>query len=349
MTPRERWQAVLAHRLPDRVPTDYWGTAEITAKLLRHFGLDTEAELWRKLRIDKVHGVGPRYIGPELPAGEDIWGLRRRTVEHAGGAGSYSEVANHPWAVYPSIDELEAGVTWPSADWWDYSTIPAQIEAIGDYPRRGGGSEPFLLYCHLRGMEQGFMDLVLNPELAHHCLERLYDLAYEQTARILESARGEIDLIYVAEDMGSQSGLLFSPGQIEEFFVPGFTRMIALGHDAGAKVFHHSDGAVRQIIPRMIELGIDVLNPIQWRCDGIDRVELKASFGREVVFHGAMDNQETLPFATPEAVAAEVRENIRTLGAGGGYVLAPCHNLQSITPVANAIAMYETAWEEGKY
>jgi uroporphyrinogen decarboxylase len=349
MTPRERWQAVLSHRKPDRIPTDYWGTSEITTKLLHHFGLESTTQLWKTLHIDKVHHVNPVYVGPEPAPGEDMWGIRRRIVRHADGAGTYSEPENHPWAGFDTIDELEATVRWPSADWWDYTTIPDAVEAVGDYPRQGGGSEPFLTYCHLRGMEQAYMDLALNPELAHHCIGKLYDLAYERTNRILEAADGQIDFIYVAEDMGSQSSLLFSPSQIEEFFVPGFKRMIELGHSAGAKVFHHSDGSVRPIIPRMIDLGIDILNPIQWRCAGIDREELKSSFGDRIVFHGAMDNQETLPFATPEEVVDEVRDNIRVLGADGGYVLAPCHNLQSITPVENVIAMYETAWAEGGY
>lgn len=349
MTPRERWQAVLNSRVPDRIPTDYWGTTEITAKLLKHLGLSSPTELWTTLHIDRVHHIDPVYCGPEHPGGEDMWGIRRRNVTHADGAGVYSEPENHPWQNFETVDELEAAVEWPTADWWDYSTITDQIAAARDYPRQGGGSEPFLTYCHLRGMEQAYMDLALNSELAHHCIDKLYDLAYERTTRILEAAGGEIDLIYVAEDMGSQSSLLFSPAQIEEFFVPGFKRMIDLGHSAGAKVFHHSDGSVRSIIPRMIELGIDVLNPIQWRCVGIDRGELKASFGGQVVFHGAMDNQETLPFAKPEAVAAEVRENIELLGRGGGYILAPCHNLQSITPVENVLTMYETVWNEGAY
>lgn len=341
MTPRERWQAVLAQRPTDRVPTDYWGTAEITTKLLRHFGLSSQDELWLRLGIDKVHRVDGRYAGPPLEPGTDVWGLRHKVVVHADGAGSYSEVVNHPWAELESVEELEDAVTWPTADWWDYSSISERLEEIGEYPRQGGGSEPFLTYCNLRGMEQAYADLVLKPELAEHCITRLYDLAYERTSRILEAARGEIDLIYVAEDMGSQSSLLFSPQQIERFFVPGFRRMVELGHSAGAKVFHHSDGAVRPLIPRMVELGIDVLNPVQWRCDGIERAELKASFGDVLVFHGAMDNQYTLPFGTPDEVRAEVAENIDVLGAGGGYVLAPCHNIQSITPVENVIAMYE--------
>ncbi|TFH04591.1 MAG: uroporphyrinogen-III decarboxylase-like protein, partial [Spirochaetales bacterium] len=346
MTPRERWLAVLDHKVPDRIPTDYWGTGEITTKLKAHLGVQTNRELWERLHIDAVHHVSATYIGPPLRASEDVWGVTYRDVSYSDGSGVYAEVATHPLGDLQSIDEIEDRFRWPDPEWWDYSAIPAQIEAIGDYPRRGGGSEPFLTYCSLRGMEQAYMDLIINPDIAHHCINKLYDLAYRQTARILEAGNGEIDMIYVAEDMGSQSSLLFSPHQIQEFFVPGFTRMIELGTSAGARAFHHSDGSVREIIPTMVDLGIAVLNPIQWRCDGVDRAELKATFGDRLVFHGAMDNQETLPFGTVDDVVAEVRDNIRLLGDGGGYVLAPCHNLQSNTPVENIVAMYETAYLE---
>jgi uroporphyrinogen decarboxylase len=124
-------------------------------------------------------------------------------------------------------------------------------------------------------------------------------------------------------------------------------RMIDLAHEAGVTVFHHSDGAIRPIIPDMIEAGIDILNPIQWRSAGIDRAELKREFGDLIVFHGGMDNQYTLARGTVEEVRSEVLDNIRILGEGGGYILAPCHNIQVVSPPENIIAMYETAYEYG--
>ena len=123
--------------------------------------------------------------------------------------------------------------------------------------------------------------------------------------------------------------------------------MIDLAHEAGAYVFHHDDGNVTRILPELVELGIDLLNPIQWRADGMDRDGLKRQFGGRIVFHGAVDNQYTLPFGTVEEVRQEVRDNLRILGEGGGYILAPCHNIQPITPLENILAMYETAYEEG--
>jgi uroporphyrinogen decarboxylase len=113
-------------------------------------------------------------------------------------------------------------------------------------------------------------------------------------------------------------------------------------------VFHHSDGAIREILPDLIEAGIDVLNPIQWRCKGMEREGLKRDFGDRVVFHGGVDNQQTLAFGTVADVRREVMDNLRILGRGGGYILAPCHNIQAISPPENVVAMYETGFEYGQ-
>jgi uroporphyrinogen decarboxylase len=147
--------------------------------------------------------------------------------------------------------------------------------------------------------------------------------------------------------MGSQTGLLFSPKQIRAFLIPRMKRMIDLAHSAGAYVFYHSDGAVRAILPDMIAAGIDILNPIQWRCTGMERAPLKRDFGAQVVMHGGVDNQYTLAFGSPAEVEAEVIENLATLGAGGGYIIAPCHNIQPVTPPENTVALYETGFRAG--
>ncbi len=345
MTPRERWLAVLRRQKPDRVPMDYWGTEETTTLLKKYLGCRTKHQALAKLHIDFVVKAEPRYVGPKLPPSTDVFGCRYRIVDY--GAGAYRECISHPLARFRSVEEIAAGYEWPSPDWWDYSQIAKDVRRYADYPIRGGGSEPFLTYKKLRGDEQAFIDLVENPEIAHYCLGKLFDLAYEDTIRIYEQIPGQVMLTYVAEDMGGQSDLLFSPAHIREFLLPGMKRMIDLAHQAGAFVFHHNDGNCRRIIPDMVEAGIDILNPIQWRSTGMDREELKREFGDRLVFHGGMDNQQTLPFGNPEQVRQEVIENLRTLGRGGGYILAPCHNIQPITPIENILAMYEAGYELG--
>jgi uroporphyrinogen decarboxylase len=345
MTPRERWLAVLRRETPDRLPMDYWTTPEAHENLMRHLGVSDDRALFERLRIDRPFTVSPRYVGPPISDDQDVYGITYRDVDY--GTGAYREVVRNPLAQFTSAEEIEANYRWPDPDWWDYSDLPQQIVGFEQYPLRGGGSEPFLTYKSLRGQEQAFMDLALNPDIVHYCLDKLFDMAYKNTQRIYETLPGQIMITYVAEDMGSQESLLFSPRQIREFLIPRMKRVMDLAHQAGAYVFYHSDGAVRAILPDMIAAGIDVLNPIQWRCKGMEREALKRDFGSQVIFHGGVDNQYTLAFGSVEEVRQEVIENIRLLGAGGGYILAPCHNIQPVSPPENIVTMYETGLEHG--
>jgi uroporphyrinogen decarboxylase len=346
MTPRERYLSVLERKQPDRVPLEWRATNEVSEKLMRHFGCSM-TEVFDRLHIDRVIDLGPVYVGPSIEPGHDMYGCLHRHIDY--GTGTYDEVVSHPLAQYASVEEIEAEYTWPTADWFDFSGIPAQVVGKEMYPIRGGGSEPFLTYKDLRGMEQAYVDLVESPELVHYILDKLFGLRYESTRRLYEQLPyGTVHITYVAEDLGSQESLLMSPAAIREFLLPRMARMMDLAHQAGAYVFFHSDGAVRPILPMFIEAGIDVLDPVQWRCKGMEREDLKRDFGEDLVFHGAMDNQYTLAFGSVEEVRAEVIENIDILGAGGGYILGPCHNIQPVSPVENVIAMYETGHDYGR-
>jgi len=346
MTSRERWLALFRRQRPDRVPTDYWATPEFTRQLMRHLGCRTRRQMLDRLGVDYEVRLLPRYAGPRLPRMSDEFGRRFRTVVH--GSGAYRECVHFPLAGFKSVAGIEKSYVWPTADWWDFSVIPGQVRTNETHPIRGGGSEPFLIYKELRGMEQAFVDLVENPEIVHYCLGKLFDLAYDSALRIYEAVPGRVDISYVAEDMGGQTDLMISVKHIREFLLPGMKRMIDLAHQAGAYVFHHNDGSCWRIVPDMIDLGIDLLNPLQWRCPGMARERLKRDFGSRVVLHGGMDNQFTLPFGTVEEVRREVEDNLRILGENGGYILAPCHNIQALTPVENVLAMYDAARELGR-
>ena len=345
MTPKERWLAVLKRQKPDRIPMDYWATAEAHNKLKKYLGCEEDGALFERLHIDRPITVGAKYVGPPVPEGSNIFGCRFKNVDY--GTGVYNECIYNPLAQYKTLDEIKKNYKWPSPDWYDYSKIPKQIAGKKDYPIRGGGSEPFLIYKELRGQEQAFMDLALNPDIVHFCLDKLFELAYQNTLRIYEQIPGKVIITYVAEDLGGQEDLMYSPSHIREFFIPRMKKMMDLAHQAGALVFHHSDGAIQKIIPDMIEAGIDVLNPIQWRCKGMEREALKRDFGNKLIFHGGVDNQYTLAFGSVEEVRKEVMDNIRILGKGGGYILAPCHNIQAVSPPENIVAMYETGYENG--
>jgi len=345
MTPRERWMAVLGRQEPDRVPMDYWGTPEVDQMLIRHFRCGDLWQVIKRLHIDRPIDLVPEYVGPPRPPGANEFGILYRKVDH--GTGLYDEAVFHPLAKFQSIAEVEAGYVWPKPDWYDYSRLGSLVAGKEEYPLEGPVSEPFYLYKDLRGMEQSFVDLVENPEFVHYCLEKIFAHEYQRILRTFEALPRRITYVFVAEDLGAQGDLMYSLRHIREYFLPRMKRMMKLVHDGGAMVMTHSDGAIRRVIPDLIAIGMDVLNPVQWRCAGMDRADLKRDFGGQVIFHGGVDNQQTLPFGSAEDVRQEVRDNLRILGAGGGYILAPCHNIQGITPIENILAMYETGYQEG--
>lgn len=240
---------------------DYWATPEATQKMMAFLQVDDYWEMCERLHIDAVITVGPEYIGPKPKDGYDYFGRGYRRVDY--GTGIYEEVVDHPLATFHTVEEVEANYTWPTPNWFDYSVIPGQLKGKEQYPVRGGGSEPFYEYTQLRGMERAYLDMVENPEFLHYCLGKIVDFNYENTRRIFEQIPGQVTVTYVAEDLGSQENLLFSPKSIREFFIPGTRRMIELAHEAGVYIITHSDGAIRKIIPDLIEIGTDVLNPIQ--------------------------------------------------------------------------------------
>lgn len=345
MTSRERWLAVLENRKPDRVPMDYWATSEVTERLMQHLGCKRFISIYEKLNIDGLVNAKPKYVGPLIAENSDIYGCYYRNIKY--GTGIYSECIYHPLAEYKSITEIERSYKWPTSEMFDYSVIPEKLNGFEDYPVKGGGSEPFLIYKNLRGMKQAYLDLHMHPDIVNYCLDKLFEFCYENTRLIYEQIPDTITLSYIAEDFGFQTGLLFSPTHIREYFIPRMKRMIDLAHNNGVYVLFHSDGSIKKIIPDMINAGIDILNPIQWRCSDMNRKDLKREFGDKIVLHGAMDNQYTLPFGSEAEVRQEVRDNINILGQDGGYILAPCHNIQPVTPTNNILAMYDEGFRKG--
>jgi uroporphyrinogen decarboxylase len=349
LKPRDRWLALLEGETPDRVPCDYWGTAEVTDRLRKELGCASERALWERLGIDKLVLLGPAH--PE--AKEDtwhmqslwsIWHIEVTHIPYGDGLGTYEEAVTHPLAQAQTAADVER-FDWPDPAQFDVDGMRAKCEEWHGYPILGGCYEPFYLYCRLRGMEQALADLAVNPAVAEAALERIYYIHESVIRRTLEAAHGRIDFIYVAEDLGTQDTLLMSPVSFRRFLKPWMRKMIDLAHSLGAKVMHHDDGAIRPLLPELIEIGIDVLNPIQWRCAGMGREELARDFGKSLVFHGGVDNQRTLPFGTPDDVRREVADNIRIFRQGKGYVVAPCHNLQPNTSTENILALYEAVHE----
>jgi uroporphyrinogen decarboxylase len=357
MNSRERILAAINHQPADRVPTDIWATSEVWNKLISFFG--TKNEVLRSLHIDGFGELNPAYIGPPLPNFPDntdqytrewygIWGMHLKCSKYENGI--YLEQENFPLLKAVTIDDLE-DFCWPSADWFDYSPMRVEAEKLHDTRAiQCGYMAPFYMHNLLRGLETSLMDPLENPEFTHHLLKRICDFEYERHRRMFEACDGLIDVAQVTDDLGSQTGPLISMKIYQEFYAQHHKRFIDLCHGFGVKVFHHDDGAMREFLPDLVEMGIDILNPVQWTCPGMEMTELKKEFGKKICFHGAVENQKILPFGSPEDVRAEVRYCIDSLASDKtGYILAPCHNLQPVMPIENIIVMFDEAWTYGKY
>ena len=339
MTSRERWQNILRRQPVDQIPCDFWATSEVKQRLCEHLGCNDYWQMIDRLQIDASFVVEPDYIGPALQEGYNIWGVQFKPIDY--GSGVYEEVAQNPLAQAKTIDDFKAH-PWPKADWFDYSQIKSSIDQHAHRPIRAGYLEPFMHYCWMRGMEQAMMDMVTEPEFVDLAFDRMFEFATEKLQRILEVSDGRVDIVHCAEDLGGQTGPLFSLNCFRRFHKLRFNRYMDLAHQAGCVVFYHTDGAARDFIPDLIEIGVDILNPIQWKCPGMDRVNLKRDFGSRLVFHGGVDNQHVLPHGSVEEVRSEVLTCFETMGLGGGYICAPCHNIQPVTPIENILTMYQT-------
>ena len=348
MTHRERILAAINHQPTDRIPLDYWGVPEFTAKLMTHFGVHDMTALAKAMDIDMIMGVD---VPLTVKGRHGDWDVEMKKIALPDGSGFYDEPTCHPLAQYDSIDEIEAGYQWPTTAMFDYSTVKQQCEAhhAAGFAVRAGYISLTYFYEIIRGTEQMLLDFAGDPEMAEYILHKLNEFASAHVRRILEAGDGLIDISEVTDDFGCQHGLLMSEAMIERYLGKYYRANVATAKEFGAQVFHHDDGAIMEIVPWIVGKGCQILNPLQWHLPGWDLPRLKKDFGDSLCFHGGIDNQLVLPFQGAEEVRAEVRACIDALYSDGrGYILAPCHNVQAITPLQNVLTMYEYAREYGR-
>ena len=227
MTPRQRWLALLERKIPDRIPTDYQATEEVTARLRRDLDCADNEALYRKLHIDARRMVEPVWHRPpDLRPEADMWGIVYRSVSY--GSGTYLEPENLPLAHADSVADIHA-YRWPSCDEFDYTAVTRAIDQDDGYrPIHAGCYEPFLLYGYLRGLQTSMEDLAIRPEIATAVLGHIFDFYSEHNRRIFDAGRSRIDLTYVAEDLGSQTGPLMSLAMYRRFLLPNQIKMADL-------------------------------------------------------------------------------------------------------------------------
>ena len=357
MNSRERTFLAIQHGTGDRIPVDFWATSAVIQNLETELAQPHE-EFLDHYEVDFRYIQGPRYIGPALDEGTDIWGVRRSAVT-AGSrnkAESYSDVLTPPLAGAESAGDVEKYARWPDPDMFDYSVIENQCDAIlqkdrvvvfmGDRLNRVAQLKPAM---YLRGTENIFMDLALQPEIAGAIFRKIRQFYLVYLDRILHAARGKIDVVLTGDDFGAQNGLLVSAPMWREFLKPGFAGYIGVIKNHKALAMHHTCGSVVDIIPDMIECGLDILQSIQPEAAGMSLAGLIKMFGRNLSFQGGISIQKTMPYGSAKDVRKEVSRIADLIKPQEGYIFCTSHNIQADTPVDNIIALLKAYQEYGKY
>jgi len=348
MNSRERVLSALDRKGYDRIPVHHEGTPEVNTMLKQHFGISNDLELSARLG-DDLRNVSGTYIGPErrhFPDGsvEGLWGERYNDIPYGDGIGTYPEAVYLPFADIDDVAQLK-GYPFPSADWFDFSTIPQQCARFADYAVvfGGAGSLDFMnSIARCRGVEKVLYDVATEDPVYQLLVEQRFQFFYDIAERALQAANGQITILHCGEDLGTQRGPIISMNSFNRLFAGYYQRYFELAHRYGAKSMMHVCGSARFFIPRLIELGLDILDVVQVAAEGMELGGLKRDFGRDLNFCGSMCVQSILPFGTTADVIRETRY-LMELFAEGGLILGPTHAIQVFTPLENILAMYRTA------
>ncbi|MBT8045414.1 MAG: hypothetical protein KJO79_10725, partial [Verrucomicrobiae bacterium] len=346
MNAQQRILATLDRESVDRVPVDVWLTPEVLESLMHYTGENDEYQLYRKLGVDKIAWIFPGYgtesFDPNDSAGQDPWGVP--TIKVKSGLATYQEYGKGPLADMDEPEELDGYALWPDPEKFNYKASQALATRARDFgfATIGPWVSHFETYCHMRGMENALMDVIAEPEFLEAGLDRIESIQSVMMERFLAELGELIDVVFISDDLGTQASQLISVDQWQCHLQPRLARWCDLIHSHGKKVLFHTDGASRNFVEPLIDSGVDILNPIQHICPGMERAALNKDFGDRVVFHGGVENQHVLPHGSVDDVRNEVKTCLETLGAGGGYIPCSCHNIQAGTPPENVVAMIET-------
>jgi len=384
MTHRERVLAALSHEEPDRVPLDFGTIASgidnnAYARLVKLLGMTGELDrpdLNDPLNPSKdvtpchqlleLYGVDTRALHPDAPIDSqamvreqlddytyrDEWGvIWKRPVNEAGpyiyrkGPFQRDDI---------TVADIER-YAWPDPE------APHRVAGLGERARKMHEETDYAIVLsvghssvspsqRLRGFAEWMEDLLFQPAVAQALLEHVTDLTVRSTIAILKEAGAYLDVVSFSDDLGFQDRAYFSRDLFRKQVKPYLARCVeAIRNNTNAKVVMHSDGAIFDLIPDLIDIGVETINPVQTTAWNMEAAKLKTEFGDKLGFWGAVDTQHALPFGTPEDVRRDVKDKIKTLGRKGGYVLASCHTIREEVPAENIQAMYQAALEYGAY
>jgi hypothetical protein len=348
MKSRERVLASIERRDFDRIPADGWFRPEFWIKLHDHFNTENNEDILKALGTDirQVVMDPPKGFEPEKVLAVqniskdfenfyatvwDEWNIKRK----AGSTDEYWHFTHHPLE-HVELDEFEFPNIHAPGRFDRANNLVKEFK--DEYFISGNGS--IGLFEHgwaLRGYRNFIRDLYTNQKFIERLLDRLLEWKIEQDKYFADIG---VDMIFLSDDLGMQTGLMLSPDIIRKFFIPRYRKWFEELKKKDVFVMFHTDGNVEPIIPDLIDAGIDILNPIQPEC--MDPIEIKKLYGEKIAFHGTISLQKTLPFGSTSEVKKEVLDRIETLGFDGGLILAPCHTVDQHVPVENVITLYET-------
>ena len=381
MSSRERVLTTLAHEEPDRVPFIFG--VDLTTGIMRrayqalanHLGIEIKEQYmygtWRELgdaRVDEevLHQLGSdgRGVWDRKPAYIEERNHNRRPGEPYLDEFGVGQVETGPEEWFPGIHPLEEATldaldnfTWPEVDDRScFKDIHARAKALDQANEFAIFAAPWLISpferaMQIQGMQRLLTNLILQPEFTQALLTKLTRLFQRYLENFLDEMNDQADVIILADDLGTQDGLLISPQTYRQMLKPLHADLIAtIRERTSAKIFFHTDGDVFDLIGDLVEIGVDILNPIQTSAGKMaDLQALKQRYGTRLCFCGAIDTQVILPRGSPSEVNEEVRRVIRILGPEGGYMLASVHTITNDVPPENIIAMARAVEEHGQY
>lgn len=353
LTSKERVLTSFQFEPADRVPVWMGASPEFRDLARKYLGLEDDESLSLYLR-DDFRRVFARYAGPEerspggkLTYADATYRTPFNVQRHGYGYGMPLEC---PLVKAATVKEIH-DFAWPDPAWMDVSQIRDEVLAYnGQYAILGGDWSPFWHDAiDLLTFENLIYKMHDNPELVDALMTHLVDYYVGVSTRIFEAASEVIDIFFIGNDFGGQTGPLIGEKLFRRFLLPPLKRLIDLGHDYGLKVLMHCCGGYAPLIPALLEAGLDGLQALQPTCRGMDPADLKSQFGGKILLMGAV-NTQLLIEGTQDQIRAETRRVLEIMKPRGGYICSPSHDyLLPETPVENVIAMYDTLREYGDY
>lgn len=339
MTSRERQLATIRRQPVDRISVDAIDIENVP-QVARYLGIPEDA-VRDRLGIDGRQVAAWTYLDekPVDAAGASLseWGTTAWD--------DYSQEHHHyPLATAESVGDVERYPCWPDTARYNYDGAAEMArDTIARYATRGPYWKPiFCKVCELMGMEEAMVKIAVAPDIFEATVRKVGDHNYDYSCRLLDACGDALDIYSLGDDFATQRGLMIAPEQWRRFLKPQYARLFALAKSRGKPVWFHSCGDITSVLPDLIDIGMDVWETVQLHTLPLSPAALKREYGRHITFFGGVNTQR-LPFATPAQVSEEVRDCIRTLGEGGGYICGPDHHIKPDVPAENVVALFDAA------